>query len=361
MQKSKTFPKPTSKPRLETLDHLRGFFIIVIIIDHLSRWPSALSLLTGKAMLLVTAAEGFVAISGLLVGYVRGFKNRALPLKTVSFMLLRRAALLYVWSLIASIGYVAIIWYVPLQGGAPSTPMAVGDWQAFLIQLVTFEYTFVWVYFLTLYALFLATAPIAIWLLRRKQAWVVGVLTTTILIVGWITKIEVLQWQFLFFSAVIIGYYLETIMEWWQKLSRSSRRKIAITTVAATVLTMVISALLVFWDPLFGFFINNVDDLFAKDSISPLRAGMAFLWFTGLFFVFYQFRRVISRYFNWLLLPFGRQSLTAYILHGLVLCMISFFTVSSLNGVENTALGLIAILIVLGLIKLPFIRKIIPA
>jgi hypothetical protein len=361
VQKTKTLSKTAEKQRLETLDHLRGFFIIVIIIDHLARWPSALSLITGKAMLWVTAAEGFVAISGLLVGYVRGFKNRYLPFRTVSFMLLRRAGLLYLWSLIASIAYVAIIWYIPLQGGAPSTPMAVGDWETFLIQLVTLEYTFVWVHFLTLYAVFLAVSPIAIWLLRRQKAWIVAVASIVALSVGWATNSELLQWQFLFFSAVIVGFYLETIMGWWQRMTRQKRRLIVITTVSFTFLTMIASALLIFWEPLFGFFSQYVEYLFAKDSLSTLRIGMAFLWFTGLFFVFYRFRRIVSRYLNWLLMPFGRQSLTAYILHGLVLCVISFFSVSGVSTLENTLLGIIAVLMVLGLIKLPIVRKIIPS
>jgi len=349
------------KSRLETLDHLRGFFIIVIIIDHLSRWPSLLALFTGKALLWVTAAEGFVAISGLLVGYVRGYKNRSLPLKDVSLKLLRRAGLLYIWSLIASIFYVAVIWYIPMQGGAPSTPMAVGDWPEFLIQLVTMQYTFVWVHFLTLYALFLAASPIAIWFLRRGLAWMVAIISFGLLAIGWATHHEALQWQFLFFIPSIVGFYLQAILNWWHNQSRNKRIIIATTTVVATVATIIISTICTFYAQNFQAVADQLNLLFAKDSISLPRAAMAFLWFAGFMFIFYALRGFISKRLNWLLIPIGTHSLTAYILHGVALILISLCALSESDILINTALGIIAVMIVWTLLKIPFVRRVIPA
>ena len=348
--------------RLETLDHLRGFFIIVIVIDHLSRFPSILTLLSGKALLWVTAAEGFVAISGLLVGYIRGYKNRDLPFKDVAGKLLRRAGLLYAWSLIASIAYVAIIWYIPLKGGFPSTPMATGDWKEFLAQLLTLRYTYVWVHFLTLYALFLAASPIAVWLLRRNLAWVVAAISIGLLVIGWITKSEALQWQFLFFIPSIVGFYLQSILNWWHARKQSTRIAIISSTVAVTAITVVTSVIFTFYPAAFQHTASYVNDtLFAKDSISLLRAGLAFVWFTGYLFVFYALRNVIKKALNWLLIPIGTHSLTAYILHGVALCAISFFTIGGDNFWINSLLGITAIMITWGLLKIPFVRRVIPA
>jgi len=355
-------PEVKQKSRLETLDHLRGFFIVVIIIDHLSRWPSLFALITGKALLWVTAAEGFVAISGLLVGYVRGYKNRALPFKEVSFKLVRRGILLYAWSLIASVAYIALIWYIEFKGGAPSTPIPVGNWSELLVQLVTLQYTWVWVHFLTLYALFLAASPIAIWFLRRGQAWIVALISFVLLVIGWMTKTEALQWQFLFFIPTIAGFYLENIQLWWKKLHSAKRTRIAAATVGLTLATIIISVVFTYYAQSFAGVANYVNNvLFAKDSISLLRASVAFLWFTGFMFVFYKFRAIISKRLNWLLIPIGTHSLTAYILHGVALCAISYFTASGENILINTLLGAIAVLIVWGLIKIPFVRRVIPA
>jgi hypothetical protein len=350
-----------SQNRLETLDHLRGFFIVTIVIDHMSRYPTLFAFLSGNAQLWVTAAEGFVGISGLLVGYVRGYKNRHLPFKDVSSKLLKRALLLYAWSLIASIVYVAIIWYIPLQGGAQSTPMQKGDWSTFLFELVTMRFTYVWVHFLTLYALFLAASPIAVWLFRHNKAWLVGVISFILLALGWATKSEALQWQFLFFIPSIIGFYLHSILNWWHALKRSTQITLAVSTVMLTTITITISVLLTYYEPLeqIGEAIRN--SLFAKDSISLYRAAMAFLWFTGYFFVFYKLRRVIAKRLNWLLIPVGTRSLTAYILHGVALSIISYFTIAGDNVWFNTLLGIAAVMITWGLLKIPFVRRVVPA
>lgn len=348
--------------RFETLDQLRGFFIVTIIIDHLSRFPSLFGVLSGKGILWVTAAEGFVAISGLLVGYIRGYKNRELPFQDVALKLIRRAGLLYVWSLIASIVYVAIIWYVPLQGGAPSTPMEVGDWGTFLSELITLRYTQVWVHFLTLYALFLAASPIAVWLFRKNLAWIVGALSLGLLMLGWYTKSEALQWQFIFFIPAIVGYYLQPILNWWAARTRRIKLAVTLSVVGLTIMTATASVIFTYYNQAFMDFSNYVNTvLFAKDSISLLRAGTAFLWFAGYLFIFYKFRSVTRKTLNWLLIPVGTQSLTAYILHGIALCVISFFTIENFNFFTNTLLGIIAVLIVWGLLKIPFVRKVIPA
>ena len=354
--------KVSTQSRLETLDHLRGFFIVTIVIDHLSRFPTIFVFLSGNALLWVTAAEGFVSISGLLVGYVRGYKNRHLPFKEVSMKLLRRALLLYIWSLIGSIVYVAIVWYIPLKGGAQSTSMQVRDWKEFLTELITLRFTYVWVHFLTFYALFLAASPIAIWLLRRGLAWVVAVLSFGLLALGWLTKSEPLQWQFLFFIPSIIGFYLHSILNWWHALKRNTQLTIAITTVALTVITIAISVLFTFYEPVekaFGDEFNKF--FFSKDTVSPLRALAVFIWFTGYLFIFYKFRHFIKKYFNWLIIPLGTRSLTAYILHGIALCVISFFTFAGENFWINSILGVVVVLFTWGLLKIPSVRRVIPA
>lgn len=353
---------PIQKNRHESLDHLRGFFILAIIVDHLSRFPSVFAILSGKALLWVTAAEGFVSISGLLVGYVRGYRNRTQPFKEVAFKLLKRAALLYAWSIIASIVFVWIIWNVPLKGGFPSTPMAPNDWGTFLPALFTMHYTYVWVHFLTLYALFLAFSPIAVWLFRQNRAWLVGVISFLVLVAGWMTKSEALQWQFLFFIPSIFGFYLENIMAWWKRLDRKKRIGISAGIIGLTTLSIAASVVCTFFGfvaPSVSHFVNDV--LYAKDSVSLLRAGTAFVWFTGYLLVFYFFRAFIQKYLNWLLMPLGMRSLSAYILHGAALCIISYFTIGDNNFWTNSFMGAVAIMIVWALLKTPFVRRIIPA
>ncbi len=87
-----------SSPRFVSIDLLRGFFLVVIIIDHLGRFPSGFELLTGRGELWITAAEGFFFISGMMVGVTRVAKIKARGFKAIWQSLWRRSAVLYAWS-----------------------------------------------------------------------------------------------------------------------------------------------------------------------------------------------------------------------------------------------------------------------
>src|SRR5262249_18106995 len=52
------------------LDFLRGFAVLVMVADHLGGEPSWLYSITGGNKFLFSAAEGFVFISGLVMGIV---------------------------------------------------------------------------------------------------------------------------------------------------------------------------------------------------------------------------------------------------------------------------------------------------
>lgn len=353
-------PSSISKERFHSLDLLRGFFIIVIICDHLSRWPSLFAIISGKALLWVTAAEGFVIISGLLVGYIRGYKAIHTPLREVTVKLWRRALLLYLWAVIGSVAYTAILWYTPLIGGSPGVEIDKGDWYHLITESITLHYTFVWVHFLKLYAIFLAASPLVIWLLRKGWAWMATLLTFAILVLGWATKNEVLQWQFIFFIPVIAGYYMSSIRIWWQAHTKPVRAALASSIIITAVVTVILSILGTFYPSFLPGLDTATVSLFAKDSISLLRAIMAFLWFTALLLIFNRFEPFIKRWLGWLLMPIGTHSLTAYILHGAVVIIISYFFVIYPGIITNSLLDILAILLVWALIKIPGINKVIP-
>lgn len=351
---------PISKERFKALDLLRGFFIVTIICDHLSRWPSLFQVLSGEALLWVTAAEGFVIISGLLVGYIRGFKSKKHDFKPVALTLWRRALTLYIWAVLGSILYTAAIWYTPLVGGAPGMTIDKGDWYHLVLESITLNYTFVWVYFLKLYAIFLAVAPLAVWLLRKGYAWGVAILSLGLLAIGWVTKNEVLQWQIIFFIPVVAGYYMPSIQSWWQRQTVATRRTYGVGLITATLITITLAVIGAYYPTLSQALTDANIVLFAKDSISLLRAAVAFLWFTAYVLIFTHFEKHIMRWFGWLLMPIGTRSLTAYILHGVAIILISYFFIVTENPIENTLLDIVAILIVWSLLKIPGINRVIP-
>lgn len=350
----------TLNKRFHALDLLRGFFIVIIIVDHLSRWPNAFEYLSGRALLWVTAAEGFVIISGLLVGYVRGYKAVTESLRNVTLKLWQRALTLYIWAVLGSILYTAAIWYLPLAGGAPGMPIEKGEWGQLIVDSLNLSYTFLWVYFLKLYALFLAISPLAIWLLRKGKAWLVALLSLAAFSIGFPLHNEVLQWQIIFFAAIIIGFYMNVIQEWWQGIKKAKRHAIASVIISVTVATIILSTISTYLPEVSSFLDRASTTTFAKDKMSLMRALLAFVWFAGFLFIFMYLEKYIEKAFGWVLRPIGTHSLTAYIIHGVAIIAISAFTIASENFITNTLLSILAVTLVWATLKIPGINKVIP-
>ena len=71
--------------RIDTIDIIRGYFLFVIIIDHLARFFGFFDLFTGGGRQWVSAAEGFFFISGMMIGLVRAKKLKDKPKKSKKF------------------------------------------------------------------------------------------------------------------------------------------------------------------------------------------------------------------------------------------------------------------------------------
>ena len=172
----------SKRRRIFELDLLRGFFVVIIIIDHLQLWPSPLRYLTGEGRLWVTAAEGFFLISGLLVGYIRGFKNKDKSLKDISIKLIKRAGILYIWGVGITL---AIIFFTKMYGGGsvilPDLPNKeqMESIPHLLWAIVSTDYFSPWIYFLRLYAIMLLATPVFILLLRQGKYHIIIFLMAT--------------------------------------------------------------------------------------------------------------------------------------------------------------------------------------
>lgn len=346
--------------RLLALDYLRGFFIVVIVIDHLWRWPSLLELVTGQGKLWVTAAEGFVIISGLLVGYIRGYKNRGLPLLEVSKKLWKRALLLYIWLVGMTLVYTTLVWYVPTLGSTVWIETVKGDWYNLITSTILMTNTHTWVHFLYIYTLLLALTPLFIWLLRTGKIWLVVVLSFAGYGIGRVANIEWMQWMPVFYLPAVAGYYMPAIQKWWTGQSTAQKRGMATGLFALTGFTILLSVVCTFVLPHHPI-AAALNHAFSKEfSFNVSRIPIALLWFTGFVMIFEYGQRFIGRWLGWLLLPFGTRSLTAYILHGLVLFVIAILFIDKPDIWYNTFIGVLAVIATLLLIQLPVVQKLVP-
>lgn len=353
--------KPSKEStRLVSLDYLRGFFIVVIIIDHLGRWPSLLEIFTGRGTLWVNAAFGFVIISGLLIGYVRGYKNRLDSFGTILKKILPRSLLLYVWLVIGTVVYASITWYMANKDLLAWVEIPVGEWGTLIVSALTFVYTNNWVHFLALYSLFLLVSPIALYLLRKRLAWIVLILTVATYVLGLSFDIEWLQWQILFFVPSIAGFYLEDISRFWKRQGKS--KKIVITSIffSVTLLTIVASFITSRILPEDNNLAVLINDYFAHSPLSLLAVILSFFYFVAFLLLFSRFEKTIGRYLGWLLHPLGTRSLTAYIVHPITLILCALLIGKSESIVINTLLGALCVIGTWVLIKQKFVQKIIP-
>src|SRR6218665_421663 len=92
--------KKEKSERILTFDLLRGYFLCVILFNHLQFYPNGFDLLTGRGVLYVSTAEGFFLVSGIVLGIVRGRKLLNQPFNVAAKLLWKRALQLYTTSLV---------------------------------------------------------------------------------------------------------------------------------------------------------------------------------------------------------------------------------------------------------------------
>lgn len=350
------------KGRLEPLDYLRGYFIVVIIVNHLWRYPSLFVLISGEAKLWMTAAEGFVIISGFLIGYVRGFKGLKTPFKTLAGKLFRRSIILYVAMAAASLLYIAIEW-TDIVHGMPYTPMTDGvrNWGEAIVNVLTMSHPHTWVHFLALYTRFLLIAIPVVWLLRTQKAWLVALLSIGMYIWGIATKTEWMVWQVLFFIPSIAGFYFDSLRNWWKNRDTTTKRTVLLVLFAYFIITVFISVLTAFYpgaaeQPFF----SALDAQFNASAMRPARIANALIWFTALAFMFHHITPHLKKWTFGILGYIGAHSLQAYLMHGFIICLITLTFPDSTAWIINTIYGLVAILATYAAIRLPLLRRVLP-
>lgn len=350
---------------------LRGYFLLVIIIDHLERWPGFFELITGEGKLWVSAAEGFFIISGLMVGLIRGRKAMDKPLHQVARSLLKRAGLLYVWGVGISFAFLALALALNSYGYVPAGYQnALGDLPGTIFNTLTLQYSYGWTGFLKFYCVFLAISPLTIWLLRRGFWWPILAVSIAIWTQGWDNWY--LSWQLLFFSGTVVGYYAPEIVNWWRKLASVTRWSLASSILLLATATVLVSTFFTFgWEitkqpgavmpfDTFASIKAQLDPYFHKTSLPLPRMLLGALWFTALLLLFVKLEPILKRLLGWLLIPFGRASLYVYITHGFLVFALDILipdkTLLWLNVVAVSA----TIFIVWLLVKRRFLFSVIP-
>lgn len=368
--------------RIATFDLLRGYFMLSIIINHLEWYPNGLDWVAFRGTLLVSAAEGFFLISGIVLGIVRGAKLRTKPFREAAILLIKRGVLLYVVSVILAFLFTLIGWwfFMDTPGLKPGIRPIDQPLNEVIMGILSFRYLYGWADFLRLYSIFILISPLALWLLRKNLWYVLMAISIGIWsLFPWALEVNnvnnttsellmVLSWQLIFFGGMTIGYHWDTLTKWRQSLTGRIRRSILIPVLAVAAVTLVVNvgisvmqALGIAPAPVTEWY-NSLRPFFNKEELPIYRLILFGLWFILGFYIFSRYERIIKKLFGWLLLPFGHNSLYVYILHAVILFFAHMIILPGQG--PNILINAIGTFVILGIIYIAvrkeFLFKIIP-
>ncbi len=365
--------------RIVTLDLLRGYFLVAIIIDHLNFFPNGLDWWSARGGLFVTTAEGFFLISGIVLGIVRGRKLINEPFKNVASLLLKRALQLYITMIVLVLlfTFIASTFFMGQEGLKPGVAPAGTDIVSLIWQTLTFQYFYGWADYLRFYAIFMLVCPLAIWLLRKGKWYILVVLSLLVwaqfpdvagLSAEEQERLQPISWQLLFFGGLILGFYWDQMAKWWSHLAKNLRLFIGLLVLGFAVITLTYNSLLMIHSHDTELSHLAIDaqvqselyvSYFDKERLPLTRVGLFLAWFCLFYYVFKRFEKQITKWLGWLLLSFGTNSLYVYTLHAVAIFFVDLF----LNGGDILFNFLVSMAIILGirlLIHFRFMMNIIP-
>ncbi len=292
-----------------------------MIVDHLRSFPSLFEPFTGRGRMWASAAEGFFAVSGCLVGILRGAEVRQGRGAEAASKLLRRAGRLYVWSVGLTLLFTA---WGRLMVSAPDVTLGLSADPPLALVLKAFclRYTYGLADMLPLYALFLTAAPLALVLLARRHTLLVLAASLSVWVGGLLmpapinltrSSLSDVSWQVCFFLPLVAGYHVETLRGAWARIGKRTR---SLGSVVLTVLSLGLGYLS--WLDRFrkALWLEHPDlspFLFDKVRVGPGRLVVAAVWLVFLYAIVKRFEPAVIRGIGWFLGPLGRNSLYVYI------------------------------------------------
>jgi enterochelin esterase-like enzyme len=311
------------------LDFLRGFCALAMIVDHIGG-ASWLYALTGGNRFYTSAAEGFIFISGLVVGIAYRAVIERDGLGPALRRVLERAAQLY----LLAVGLTLV--FLPASetlGLRWAQGVDLSDPAAFVVSVLTLHRTYYVVDIPLLYALLLAATPLALVLLSQGY-------TPIVLVLSWVLwtayqffpeqadvpwqiagnyAFHFSAWQVLFITAMVIGYHRDRVaaaLHWvprWPALLLSGLGVAALIAIYRGGDT--------FWrllpvdDPASLDVTDLVVALFGKGDLRPGRILAFAVVFVFCYLLVDRLWRLWNRALGWLLLPLGQNALYAYAIH----------------------------------------------
>lgn len=329
------------------IDFLRGFAVIAMVADHLGGDPSWLYNITGGNRFLFSAAEGFVFISGLVMGIVYAGIIAKSGVGPAMWKALRRSGSIYMLTVVLSLSFVSIshLWNLPWVAGVQVTDPATR-----IVEWLTLHRAFYLTDVILLYTVLIAIAPLAFVLIVNKR--------TPVLLAGswllwaafqrWPDQVQVpwniednsvfhlASWQVLFFTGLVAGYHRARIVAWAKR----------IPTMPAFAVFAALCAGLIWFNRhsaeiLARFSPDGDPDVLTERLFNKADVRIGRIIAFAAFFAFAMLLTTIAwqplfKMLGWFLLPLGQSALLAYSTHLFVIALFTRYA-PHVPGFDNTS------------------------
>jgi enterochelin esterase-like enzyme len=350
------------------LDLLRGFAAIAMIIDHMGGKDSLLFAISGGDRFFVSAAEGFVFISGLVMGIVYASLIARHGLQAALLKGMKRVITLYGLTVGLSLVFASLSFEFDL----PWAPhLTAENFLDFVGGILTLHRAYYLTDVLLLYTLVVAAALPVLVLLSRGHTWLVlaGSWALWAAWQWWPDRVQVpwviidgntfhfSSWQVLFITGLVIGYRRKALKSApaaaWRARLRVPAQLGALALSALVVAGSIVLYLSYQANPGGAISGSALAQLFGKADVRAGRLAIFACLFVFAFLLSTFAWTPIKRTLGWLLLPIGQDALGVYTLHLFVLMFMAEATPKILgeqpySAQVNTLVQAAAIAIVWG-------------
>lgn len=314
--------------RLSKLDFLRGHYLIAVLVDHIGivLGSSIFIFYNGNGFLWVSAAEGFVFLSGFFIGYLYVYSTKY-SIGEVTRKLLSKALQLYVITASLTIIYTLVIKQLGLNLDMGGTPHP-GTTLEMIKNTLMLKYDYGWANIISLYVPYIFISPLVIYFFRKKAYWAVLIpsfllwIYSTInpIVIPYVSHFSFLSWQFLFFLGVFAGSSFDSLVK--AKKWVMERRWAVVTILSLFVITVFLSVLHAFYGQEILVGDRVLEILFVKYTIGYLRIPLFLLWMTAMYIIISFVYGRLPKFVKTVYETFGRNSLNTYILQSIFMFVI---------------------------------------
>lgn len=358
------------------IDFIRGIVLFVLVVIHVDMF-SLYNLIVWERIGCISGGEGFVILSGFVVGMVYHKKLDEHGWQYCAWKLVDRAIQLYRVHLcvIASIALLSFVPFIDTHSVMsfsdrgvgvtyPLYPAADAPWYVWVAQGLLLKIGPHQFQVIGLYVVLLLLSPFALWLLQQNRPFVLLSISWICYFANWVTPsmptgaqfeyaFPVLAWQFIYFHGMTVGFYRDQIASF---MSGPWRRPILLTCGILFLGFMFFA-----WNAPNPFLPDYVKlsvipaDLFnevyatyfRKDDMGLLRVVNYLVALVVGYWTLTRFWRIFERTCRWFFVPLGQATLYVFIVHIYFVTVISNIPILSEDRLVVNTLGHTLVLLVL--------------